>query len=183
MAENRVELLSYYPDTLKQLASDSLNLVEERLASISDGESARCKLAEAAIEFVPYLTLPRDEGDDHYDRTTASRLDHLRAYVTGEGGDGPPPLASLPLLVTVARSSRDGFLDAKRADELQQKVLEIVHARYCSCRGRSPPNLHLRSETSRHERRDENDAVDKSYPESECSLEIILEYEQSGDHI
>jgi hypothetical protein len=191
-ADDRAALLSYYPLSMVELASDYLNLLEARLASMSD-TTARSELAEAAFEAVPYLTLPRDEGKE-YDRTVASRLEHLRAYLTKEGSDhfdNILPLASLPLLVTVARSSRDGFLEAKRADELQQKVLAILHA-YCdSCRGRSqgepqrqhsPPPQHVRG-TVCVERGGENDAVVSLSPRCSLQLDIVLDYAQDDGYI
>jgi hypothetical protein len=154
------------------------------------------------VQAIPYLTLPRDEGDPHV--VVEARLKRFREVLDSLASKSSSPtmktttrrrLAPRPMLITVARSAHDGFVSMQLADDIQGKVLGVLHQQYCACKSRrfakvggdevTDQDRHRHDETSQANhgptRLDGSvAAAEESFPE--CSLEIVLDYDQSdGD--
>ena len=87
-------------------------------------------LITMAIEAVSNLSMPHDPK---------SSLNVLQESVTQRLGSVSRKLGRMktnsgdPFVVTIARSSNDGFTPASIVEELQNQILTIVHAAFCGC--------------------------------------------------
>lgn len=95
----------------------------------------REKLIRMAVEAIPNLTMPHSAvGDDDSDRDSIDgRLTHLRREIRRR-------CTADPFIITVARSTDDGFTPAAVAHELQETVLRDIHHRFCGC---PTPNISM----------------------------------------
>ena len=113
-------------------------------------------VVQMAVEAIPNLTMPHNgmtkqctiEND-----FIQNRLDHFRKEIS---------TSSEPFVITIARSSDDGFTPLSLVENLQFSVLEILHQRYCGC---TKPQLRPPSESG----------VD-SIATSGCRFDLIFDY-------
>jgi len=111
---------------------------------------------QMAVEAIPNLTMPHNgmtkqctiEND-----FIQNRLDHFRKEIS---------TSSEPFVITISRSSDDGFTPLSLVENLQFSVLEILHQRYCGC-------------TKPHLRPPSKSGVD-SAAISDCRFDLIFDY-------
>ena len=111
------------------------NLVQRLLeAAHKCTDQDRSKIIHLAIDALPSVTLPHDEyvDDDEALRSATVQIEameaHLRSIRTSSSRYRPKPM-----MITVARSTDDGFTPKMMVDILQRRVLAMVHRVYCSC--------------------------------------------------
>ena len=100
-------------------------LLRKLLTEIHNDESESDKLASMVIEAIPNWSMPHDTSSAATERLNESlRLveAHIRAHVAQRG---------LPFLVTIARSTLDGFCPPKVVELLQSRVLDILGRQIC----------------------------------------------------
>jgi UPF0489 domain len=197
----RDALLPFYCDSLVGHVQQAMRAIKAALASIPDADD-RAALVREGVQAIPYLTLPRDEGDPQ--QVVEARLKRFRQVLDSVASQSSLSaitttttrrrLAPRPMLITVARSAHDGFVSMQLANDIQGKVLGVLHQQYCACKSRrfakvggdevTGQDRHQYVETSQGNhgpiRPDGSVAAEESC--HECSLEIVLDYDQSdGD--
>jgi hypothetical protein len=115
--EDTRKLLTFYESTEHGIST--IQKMLEILARQSDDE--RKLLIDLATEFLPNLTMPHSI---HHDAVN-QRIHVLHEYLHEIPND--------PFIITIARSSNDGFTPASLVENLQETVLKEVHNRYCGC--------------------------------------------------
>jgi len=93
------------------------------------------KFLDDAVQALPYLLLPHHRC--HADGSHASdelreQLDRIRELLVSIRDDNSSSELGRPFMVTIARSSREGFTPPWLVEELQEKVLELLHQCYCN---------------------------------------------------
>jgi UPF0489 domain len=193
-------LMPFYLDSLALEAREAMQEVEATLAAIPDADD-RAALVREGVQAIPYLTLPRDKGDPQ--QVVEARLVRFSEFLNRSSSISSSALqptnrrrrrAPRPLLITVARSAQDGFLPIHLVDDIQGKVLDVLHDQYCACKSRrfgkvgghevSDSNMQRCDETNQMNRgsyRQESiGAIEDSRPE--CSMEIVIDYDHfDGD--
>jgi hypothetical protein len=140
-------------------------LAENLMQSLSSSPESST-LITMAIEAVSNLSMPHDPKSSlkALQESVARRLDsvsHKLGHVKTKSGD--------PFVVTIARSSNDGFTPSSIVEELQNQILTIVHATFCGC-----------DFIPKHGYNDFlPETVDAFLPETvdhECRLRVIFDY-------
>jgi UPF0489 domain len=189
-------LMAFYMESLALKAREAMQEVEATLAAIPDADD-RTALVREGVQAIPYLTLPRDEGDPQ--QVVEARLVRFREFLNRSSSialsalqpTNRRRLAPRPSLITVARSAQDGFLPIHLVDDIQGKVLDVLHDQYCACKSRrfgkvgghevSEPNMQRYAETEQRirgsYRQESSDAIEDSC--TECPMEIVIDYDHS----
>lgn len=81
-----------------------------------------------SFELVPNLSMPHD-APTLLTRSFIPEFDRIKKQLKEECG------SKRPLLVTIARSSTDGFTPSDVVDALQEHTLGVIHEIYCGCSG------------------------------------------------
>ena len=95
----------------------------------------RTKLATLAVEALPNLTMPHDSHQAVSMEAILPSIQvaqneiELRQHEAGTNN---------PFIITIARSSVDGFTPECVVEELQAKVLTMIHTMYCNCKHGAP---------------------------------------------
>ena len=94
----------------------------------------RSKIIHLAIDALPSVTLPHDKyvDDDEALKSATMQIEAMEAYLRGMRTSSSRYRLE-PMMITVARSSDDGFTPKKMVDILQRRILEMIHRVYCSC--------------------------------------------------
>jgi len=116
------------------------------------------KLIDCAIKALPYLNLPHDRDSAFLGRC----VDKVSAAISVLKDWLRP--TDIPFLVTIARSSRDGYTPPNVVENLQSKILQEVHDIFCDCDG-SINDFRLRT----------SDTPSFSCS-SRCKCEVIFDY-------
>mmetsp|Transcript_37686 Transcript_37686/g.82730 ORF Transcript_37686/g.82730 Transcript_37686/m.82730 type:complete len:514 (+) Transcript_37686:139-1680(+) len=107
------------------------DVIDDLLAAVGRSSADPLKLTQSAVGALPSMTLPKDgyasveDALAGADMQIKSMITHLEAGLIG--------YKQQPLMVTLARSSDDGFLRMELVEKLQKKVLDAVHSVYCNC--------------------------------------------------
>jgi hypothetical protein len=117
-------LLKYYesPETGEHLLTA---LVKSLRTSAAD----RAQLATLAVEALPNLTMPHDS---HQAVSMEALLPSVQV-AQNEIELHQHEVGANPFIITIARSSVDGFTPECVVEELQAKVLTMIHTMYCNC--------------------------------------------------
>jgi hypothetical protein len=129
---------------------EGISTLKFLLESLPNKPSDRRQQIDAALEVLPHITMPHDAKESLKMAIIRPRLEAARNRI-------PKSSSTSPFLVTVARSTDDGFTPANLVEELQNAILSMLHDIYCGC-SRKP-----RTET----------ALTVS---SACRLRILLDY-------
>jgi len=127
-------MISFYESN-----EEGKHLIEAMISSLlrRNYNEERGRLIEMAIEAIPNLTMPHEQFAANATISSSTslqqRLKHLDSVVNTE-----QYRSKEPFIITIARSSDDGFTPLSLVEELQANVLEILHERYCGCK---EPNL------------------------------------------
>jgi hypothetical protein len=104
-------------ESLKEYLGTDCNDKVDRIRSILSDYAV---LADMTLEALPHLNMPHDKATeiswDDIDRT-------IQAVI-------PETVEHAPFLITVARSSLDGFCPPGMVERLQKKILEKLNSRY-----------------------------------------------------
>jgi UPF0489 domain len=147
------ELLSYY-----ETPTTATQLIEAVRASLLSHESSeeRETLISMAVEAIPNLIMPHNiiEGME------GLKLDAIQDRLCCLRREIRHRCPTEPFVVTIARSTDDGFTPKSMVEELQVAVLQEIHERYCGC---AAPNLQpcAESETAHL---------------TDCRLHVIFDY-------
>ena len=97
-------------------------------------DQERSKIIHLAIDALPSVTLPHDGyvDDDEALKSATMQIEAMEAYLRGIRTSSSRYRPE-PMMITVARSTDDGFTPKTMVDTLQQRILEMVHRVYCSC--------------------------------------------------
>jgi len=114
-----------------------MGLVEE-LAAALDRCERPVEVAKAAVEVLPWIDLPQDDGEEGKGRDVlGARIKEFRTellqYLAERQNCGSGRRQERPFLVTVARSVDDGYTAPEAVERLQREVLDIVHEAFCGC--------------------------------------------------
>ena len=109
-------------------------LVKELVAALDESTDPHA-LALGAMDALPSLSLPRssESGVDTVS-DALERVRHVKECLLA----GTIGYKHRPLIVTVARSSEDGFTPKHAVDRLQATIIEMVNEVYCAPRGGVP---------------------------------------------
>ena len=124
----------------------------DRLQNAFDGSVEEYKkIIDLSIEALPYLTMPHTTGTLEMGEVDEALIQRRLAYMrneileysgsTSEAGD-------TPFIVTIARSTEDGFTPCHVVDRLQDIVLSEIHSIYCGCNKRVQTRRPLYSSNS-----------------------------------
>ena len=136
------------------------DVIDDLLATVGRSSADPLKLIQSAIGALPSLSLPKDGYANIEDALAGAdmqiklMISHLEAGLIG--------YKQRPLMVTLARSSDDGFTRKELVEKLQKKVLDAVHSVYCNC---NEQNLRVG--------RDNVNAV-----ECNCMFNLLFDYGQ-----
>jgi UPF0489 domain len=154
------DLLSCYDSA--ELGIDLIGRLDRAVTSHSTDIRELKTLIQMGIEALPNLCMPHGNYshpassnevwtsvDRHlveFTEALAKGFHHPPRTVNRELGKDDDP----PFMVTVARSAVDGFTPWRIADDLQAKILQIVHDRYCACgrQGLHPVSVEIGSQSS-----------------------------------
>jgi hypothetical protein len=106
-----------------------------KLQSAFDGPVEEYKkIIELSVEALPHLTMPHTTLDlcEFNDSLIQQQLIHMRSEILGYSRSASGSIDT-PFIVTVARSTEDGFTPRHDVDHLQDKVLNEIHTVYCGC--------------------------------------------------
>jgi len=131
-------LLVYYESP--ELGQQLLQSLFTCLKATSVADPAR--LTALAVEALPNLTMPHDSS--HCQQAAATAMEAIQPSLQAvrdriwyeqqqrkrQGPQGPP---TDPFLITICRSSLDGFTPASVVEDLQTSVLQMIHDLYCGC--------------------------------------------------
>ena len=118
------EMLQFY-----ESEDEARVLIEDLVESLSRSSDS-AKLSTMAMEALPNLCMPHDPKNSIEDIQRSIQL-HLESmssairHVKNDSGD--------PFIVTIARSTLDGFTPASVVENLQEQVLSSVHDIFCGC--------------------------------------------------
>ena len=103
-------------------------------AAYKCADEDRSKLIHLAIDALPSVTLPHDEymDDDEALKSATMQIEAMEAYLRGIRTSSSRYRPE-PIMITVARSTDDGFTPKTLVSILQRRVLAMVHRVYCSC--------------------------------------------------
>lgn len=164
-----------------------------------DGQS---KLIQLAVEAIPNVSMPHDpafstaakEGvlpDDILYALERVRLELTKERAMVSKHDGHKANRTYgykndpPFMVTVCRSADDGFTPVVMVDELQTRILSMVHDCYCSCKTMDNCSSFSQPTTTCNDSNVTKDiATAASKPRdheaalasSECRLDIVFDY-------
>ena len=97
------------------------------LVGCMEANKSETAMIEATIKSLPYMTLPHN----HSPPTLTSLFDSVRdvmSYVNAVLTSNK----SYPFIITIARSSRDGFVPSTIVDNLQCEILRSIHNLICT---------------------------------------------------
>lgn len=115
----------YQEQGLTELKSTIASLVDSIKEEPRDALVRLCRLGREALL---YLHLPHFPYTDPASIDKSLRLlDHRLSTMN----------TSPPFMITVARSKNDGFTPEAIVEDLQERVIECVHARFCNCSERA----------------------------------------------
>eukprot|EP00563_Minutocellus_polymorphus_P015095 CAMPEP_0181053146 /NCGR_PEP_ID=MMETSP1070-20121207/17954_1 /TAXON_ID=265543 /ORGANISM="Minutocellus polymorphus, Strain NH13" /LENGTH=498 /DNA_ID=CAMNT_0023132259 /DNA_START=45 /DNA_END=1541 /DNA_ORIENTATION=- len=99
----------------------------------------RSKLVQLAIDALPSVTLPHDRyvNDDEALKSATMQIEAMEAYLRGARASSSRYRAE-PMMITVARSTDDGFTPKVFVDILQRRVLGMVQRVFCRCGSNMP---------------------------------------------
>ena len=123
------ELLTYYGDC----GSDTTKRGEELLSKLHKA-AAKSSNVLKAIEALPFWTMPHARSSLRQDQIVESLRQVQNLLVLNHNDTSPP------FLITIARSSVDGFTHVDRVEGLQQNVLDMLRVVYC-CDDHTSPQL------------------------------------------
>jgi hypothetical protein len=148
-------ILNSYYDASQIWILDAL-----RVALLShENQDERDELIRMAVDAIPNLTMPHGTTIEDVDGLASDVIQERLGYFKRELRHRCP---TEPLMVTVARSTDDGFTPLAVVEELQVSVLHEIHEHYCGCA--SPNYLERWAESS-------------TAKSSECCrLYVILDY-------
>lgn len=117
-------LLKFYdaPETGEHLLSTLVN-------SLRTSAADRVQMATLAVEALPNLTMPHDS---HQAVCMEAILPSVQV-AQNEIELHQHELVTNPFIITIARSSVDGFTPECVVEALQAKVLTMIHTMYCNC--------------------------------------------------
>jgi hypothetical protein len=119
------------------------HLLKALLNSLRTSAAAdRTQLATLAVEALPNLTMPHDS---HQAVTMEAIVPSIQIAQKEIELHQQEAGTNKPFIVTIARSSVDGFTPECVVEELQAKVLSMIHTMYCNCQ--QPPPLTPRGQT------------------------------------
>lgn len=125
-------------------------LVNDLIASLDASAENRVRLTSLAVEALPNLTMPHDTTKTTMGAIRPSLLAVREAIVREQ-----QQTKTDPFIITIARSSVDGFTPAGVVEELQNELLKMIHDVHCTC-----PHAPLKP----------NDCTDG------CRLNLIFDY-------
>jgi hypothetical protein len=137
-------LLAYY-----ESPKAGERLLTALVTSLRTSTGDRTRIATMAVEALPNLTMPHDYSHQTTSATltstatTTSNMEALlpsiqavdteiRLHQTEAGANNNP------FIITIARSSADGFTPDSVVEELQAAVLTMIHTMYCNCAHGAP---------------------------------------------
>jgi hypothetical protein len=111
---------------IEQISSfyDSTETAEVLIQALIDSKPESAKLICLAVEALPYWNMPHDVSSaspSHIAESIRQVEDELQRH------------ESLPFLITVARSTNDGFTPITVVEDLQNQVLVMLQNVYCKC--------------------------------------------------
>ena len=104
-------------------------------AAFNCSDEDRSKLIQLAIDALPSVTLPHDTymDDEEALKCATTQIEAMEAYLHGvRASSSLHRFTPEPMMITVARSTDDGFTPKAMVDILQQRTLAMVHRVYCS---------------------------------------------------
>jgi hypothetical protein len=110
------------------------HLLTALINSLRTTASDRTQLATLAVEALPNLTMPHDS---HQAVTMEAILPSVQV-AQNEIELRQQEEKTNPFIITIARSSVDGFTPERVVEELQAKVLTMIHTMYCNCQHGAP---------------------------------------------
>jgi hypothetical protein len=112
------------------------HLLTALLTSLRTSAAAdRTQMATLAVEALPNLTMPHDS---HQAVTMEAILPSVQVAQHEIELRQHEQAGTNPFIITIARSSVDGFTPECVVEELQAKVLTIIHTMYCNCQQGAP---------------------------------------------
>ena len=105
----------YYHD---QTTKHILDLLD----SIDKSKTDSDRLVGLIAEALPHMSMPHGSDDNQQEQC----LDTFQRGLHCLDDDAP-------ILITIARSSTDGFTPADKVEGLQTKVLQLIHKHFCGC--------------------------------------------------
>lgn len=163
------EILKYYPDPerAKVMWDELLNVLADENAY----NASRDEVVKVMLEALPNLTLPHLNknalGVSLVDNQLSPLLqlkvanfgDYLRSHSWMNEIANGHHFSDEPMLITMARSSDDGYTPGNIVEALQSTILNEIHSIYCDCGRTSISNL-----------KDDNDIAER------CNLNVIFDY-------
>ena len=139
--EEYYEIHNYYPESEQGKA-----IWDDLVETISNEHSfPRDKLVKIMLDALPNLSLPRI-GENTVDISSVGRElspflqlkvkqfgEYLRRGDWMNKGNGDSQFRDEPMLITMARSSDDGYTPSVLVVALQSAVLNEIHSIYCDC--------------------------------------------------
>lgn len=113
-------------------------LIESIANALRNNNDKRRELIQLALEAIPNLTMPHELLPNASEWAIENRSIQKRLESLSDVINGNPYHSHEPFIITVARSSDDGFTPPTIVAELQDAVMNTIHKRYCGC---SEPNL------------------------------------------
>lgn len=129
-AKGRDYLLDLYTFYKSQTIGEAV--IEELVEAIGQSSADPQKLVHFAIDALPSMSLPKDDYLCGVDALSGA-ITQIKSLTTllQSGISG---YKQRPIMITIARSSDDGFTPNDIVEKLQQEVLEMVHSVYCDCK-------------------------------------------------
>lgn len=145
------------------------------------------KLVDDAVQALPYVMLPHHPPpagvEASADATIQRRLNGIRDLLVSRRSEAKGEHESAPFLITVARSAREGFTPPGWVEDLQARVLEMLHEVYCcneggSCRGLSVPAVPVGNERTSCNNGDDgtNAILPRGRDFSSCCVDVVFDY-------
>ena len=97
------------------------------------------ELIALSVEALPYMAMPHTTfTSGEIDKSLIQqRLSHMRKEIL-EYSQSTSHSVHVPFIITIARSTNDGFTPCHVVDYLQESVLDEIHSIYCGCSNRIP---------------------------------------------
>lgn len=110
--------------------NEARQLLENLVDSLSNTSADRTHLSVMAMEALPNLCMPHDSKSSENDivlevKQRVESMSRKIQQTKKESGD--------PFIVTIARSTLDGFTPSFIVEQLQDEVLTSVHNTFCGC--------------------------------------------------
>lgn len=109
---------------------DIPKIIDDIEQSICSSDHPVEKLIACATKALPYLNLPHDR-DTAFEGLCIEKVDSVFSALKNWRSND----TDNPFLVTIARSSRDGYTPPNLVENLQSKILQEVHDLFCDCNG------------------------------------------------